>query len=527
MDSAVTTPQRPCQHDDTCLDVPEFRRLRYFYGQMLGAPDFQTEQAFFREKIKLHNRCLHGYGVVCGLLVRPVPIPKDCTAAEEAEERQLLQELEQLLAQRAAAPTTVAAAPAAASAPHPPGPGPAAASAPQSAGPSAPPPAAPGPAPASDLDARIESLRRQLGEFYRQHCRDEPRTKVRIECGLALDCEGNELALRSSKLVDLVQCLSAADHQKVKQGADRLYLSLCYCEQPVDPVRPVLSDACGGTPECVYGKLQDSIRVQVTLDRPAEDKRCDTCCEPCTEKCLLLAEIVGFCPGHPLREQQILNHVRRPLGHYTPTTITGISWHTGHHYTPDQAQELMGTGDRDEPRGKGLEIRFSRRVLASTIRPGVIDTWVIEGGRTRRGIVYRKDGEFVDKPDEGTVDRIFYRDTTDEELEAGDRVVVVLLTDFILDECCRPVDGENVGGRVPTIDEYAERHGPHPDRDRRGDRRHRRHEDDHPHDRNHDPEHGECEVPPRGYLPWTSGNGMPGGTFVSWFYIREEERERR
>ena len=352
---------------------------------------------------------------------------------------------------------------------------------------------------------------------------------MRIECGLALDCEGNELALRSSKLVDLVQCLSAADYQKVKQGADRLYLSLCYCEQPVDPVRPVLSDACGGTPECVYGKLQDSFRVQVTLERPAEDKRCETCCEPCAEKCLLLAEIVGFCPGHPLREQQILNHVRRPLGRYTPTTITGISWHTGHRYTPDQAQDLMGAGDRDEPRGKGLEIRFSRPVLASTIRPGVMDTWVIEGGRTRRGIVYRKDGVFVDKPDEGTVDRIFYRDTTEEELEAGDRVVVVLLTDFILDECCRPVDGENVGGKVPTIHEHAERYGygPHPDHDRPGDRRHRRHEDDHPHDRNHHPQHGECEVPPRGYLPWTSGNGIPGGTFVSWFYIREEERERR
>jgi hypothetical protein len=166
----------------------------------------------------------------------------------------------------------------------------------------------------------------------------------------------------------------------------------------------------------------------------------------------------------------------------------------------------MGTGDRDEPRDKGLEIRFSRPVLASTIRPGVMDTWVIEGGRTRRGQVYRKDGEFVDKPGHGTVDRIFYRDTTDEELEAGDRVVVILLTDFILDECCRPVDGENVGGRVPTIHEHAEKYGPHPE---------------------HHPHEEECSVPPRGYLPWTSGNGTPGGTFVSWFYIREEERERR
>ena len=472
MDNAVTTPTVPNDHEP-CLEVREFRRLKYFYGQMLGAHDFQTEQDFFREKLKLHNRCLHGYGVVCGLLVEPVPIPKDCTAAEEAEERRLREELDRLLAEKAAAP----------------------------------PPGGTPPEEPTELDARIEALRRELSEFYKQHCREEPRTQVRIECGLALDCEGNELVVRRPLLVDLVQRMSAADRQRVKEGTHKLYVSLCYCEQPVDPARPVLSDACGVMPECVYGKLRDGVLVQVTVDPPEQDKRCETCCAPCREKCLLLAEIVGFCAGHPLHKHQIHNEVRRTLSLYSPTTITGISWHTGHHYTPDQAQDLMGTGDRDEPRGKGLEIQFSRPVLASTIRPGVMDTWVIEGGRTRRGLVYRKDGEFVDKPTEGTIDRIFYRDTTDEELESGDRVVVILLTDFILDECCRPVDGENVGGRVPTIHEYAEKYGPHPE---------------------HHPNEEECSVPPRGYLPWTSGNGMPGGTFVSWFYIiREEERERR
>ena len=49
---------------------PQFDRLCYFYGQLLGAKDFKTEQAYFREKSKLHNRCLHGYGVVCGLEVK-------------------------------------------------------------------------------------------------------------------------------------------------------------------------------------------------------------------------------------------------------------------------------------------------------------------------------------------------------------------------------------------------------------------------------------------------------------------------
>src|SRR5689334_7337081 len=48
---------------------PEFDRVNCFYGQMLGVRDFQVEQEFFHEKAKLHNRALHGHGVVCGLEV--------------------------------------------------------------------------------------------------------------------------------------------------------------------------------------------------------------------------------------------------------------------------------------------------------------------------------------------------------------------------------------------------------------------------------------------------------------------------
>src|SRR5262245_50795526 len=64
--------------DHSCTTVPELQRLQYFFGQMLGVADFRSEQAYFREKLKLHNRCFHGYGTVCGLKVRPVPRPENC-----------------------------------------------------------------------------------------------------------------------------------------------------------------------------------------------------------------------------------------------------------------------------------------------------------------------------------------------------------------------------------------------------------------------------------------------------------------
>lgn len=44
-------------------------RVRYFPRQMLTADDMRVEQEYFREKLRRHNRYLHGWGVVCGLAV--------------------------------------------------------------------------------------------------------------------------------------------------------------------------------------------------------------------------------------------------------------------------------------------------------------------------------------------------------------------------------------------------------------------------------------------------------------------------
>lgn len=58
----------PC-HDET----PEGRsaapptRPRYFTGQLLTPADFTAEQDYHVTKHRLHNRGLHGWGIVCGL----------------------------------------------------------------------------------------------------------------------------------------------------------------------------------------------------------------------------------------------------------------------------------------------------------------------------------------------------------------------------------------------------------------------------------------------------------------------------
>jgi hypothetical protein len=45
------------------------KRLRYFTGQVLTAENLGLEQKYFREKLKRHNRALHGFGIVSGLKV--------------------------------------------------------------------------------------------------------------------------------------------------------------------------------------------------------------------------------------------------------------------------------------------------------------------------------------------------------------------------------------------------------------------------------------------------------------------------
>src|SRR5688572_13209164 len=48
-------------------------RNRYFSDRLLEAEDFQLEQDYVRERLRRHNRALHGTGIVCGLQVSVQP----------------------------------------------------------------------------------------------------------------------------------------------------------------------------------------------------------------------------------------------------------------------------------------------------------------------------------------------------------------------------------------------------------------------------------------------------------------------
>jgi hypothetical protein len=138
-----------------------------------------------------------------------------------------------------------------------------------------------------------------------------------------------------------------------------------------------------------------------------------------------------------------------------------------------------------------------------------VEIQVIEGGAGRNADTWYMGGKFEEPTakDGEFTDHFRYRQTTRETLQDGDRVLITVRAAFILDHCCRPVDGTNVGGRVPFIGQAkadAET------------------ETDHGHDPKPEPDPTGCLVPPSGIGPWTSGTGAGGDVFESWFFVTEE-----
>jgi len=54
-------------------ELVRLERVRFFQRQLLSVADMVTEQDYIRQKLRRHNRFLHGWGVVCGLEVTPQP----------------------------------------------------------------------------------------------------------------------------------------------------------------------------------------------------------------------------------------------------------------------------------------------------------------------------------------------------------------------------------------------------------------------------------------------------------------------
>jgi hypothetical protein len=67
---APTPTIRVCASAAAAESYGGVKRVHYFEGQLLGEADLRDEQTYHAGKRQLHNRALHGYGVVEGLAAR-------------------------------------------------------------------------------------------------------------------------------------------------------------------------------------------------------------------------------------------------------------------------------------------------------------------------------------------------------------------------------------------------------------------------------------------------------------------------
>jgi hypothetical protein len=311
--------------------------------------------------------------------------------------------------------------------------------------------------------------------------------RVVLRPGLALDCHGSEVLVRRPIVVDLLRGLSDADRQRFEKGTDTLWLSVCYCEQRVDPARPLYSDVCGIPADCAYARIQETVAVKVGLARPGAPDNCESCPGTCPDPCVTLARITGVAAGKSLTAEQIDNGVRRMLTRHQLTTITGISFTHGATYGRDLANQLLN---------KGIEVHFSGPVRVDSLTPDVVEVLIYTGGSDLSGTVNYKGIRFRKFTATDYVDRFVFAPSGSDSLNPADRVVVRINADFILDRCCRAVDGNHIGGRVPLLPGYPDFAADRPK---------------------------SCAVSPDRPGAWVSGNGSSGGTFEAWFRVERRK----
>src|SRR5262245_2977803 len=68
---------KPCHEPgNSACGFIAVERNHYFTGKYMAARDFTIEQEYFLSHHRLHNRVLHGWGIVCGLAVMHHPDPE-------------------------------------------------------------------------------------------------------------------------------------------------------------------------------------------------------------------------------------------------------------------------------------------------------------------------------------------------------------------------------------------------------------------------------------------------------------------
>jgi hypothetical protein len=325
-------------------------------------------------------------------------------------------------------------------------------------------------------------------ELDRTRCGDQEPDRdllvLTVSPGIAIDCRGRLVVLRKEWRCRLRDVLDPAAQEALLAGRP-VHVSVRHVETPTYPSRAV-GEHCDPLASVYFGRIRDDVCVVLSADAPQQDE-CEPCLQLCPDPRVLLAGVRLPDPTDPT-SVAVHPELRRLLARHELTTIAEAGWVHGGNYGRQAAEELL-TG--------GVGLRFSRPVLAATLGPGVVDLVVYEGGGGRRDAWYFKDVEVAIAADGEVVDEIRVRLRQPEGFQDGDRILLRVRCDFVLDRCCRAVSGAHLGGAVPFDPVLAGTAVEHPE-----------------------PASLTCPHPPDRAGPWRSGNGVEGGVWETWIHVR-------
>ncbi len=437
----------PTAREKTCLpcDIPVFCRNNYYRGKLLTERDFTDEQRYGIDKMRLHTLSLHGWGVICGLIVKPHPhcpekrlvVSTGLAVDDCGREIRLLRDDCVNLPQ--------------------PVPGPAPSPAPP---PAAPPPAVPTPATsqaANQPTNQAANTAPSQNPSYADDddnsppaqddpCEPEPVPKDLYLCIRYAECE-TEFAP-----APFDDCSCTTSSQKPNRVCEGYTLEL-YEQKPSfwdkATEQPCEMDDC----ELYY--------------RQARECCPETNCFPC----LPLAIICNVVAGEPVRPEQIdnwgprrqlasvetLDQVIRCILTKLPTEqftrIEDTNWeHNRRLLCREFVEEYVGTAERP----RGFRIEFSHKVQSAEIDTRTFQALVVfrpENASEPRQMQVAP-GRVERDPDETTWARLLI-DPGYARRHLDGRSFDLFLSlkcDVIRDEYGRAVDGNFIGHRLPTGD---------------------------------------------------------------------------
>jgi hypothetical protein len=364
-----------------------------------------------------------------------------------------------------------------------------------------------------------------------------------VSPGVAVDPLGRELVKRAEETCDLY-AESFLDQQpeglKSQAKSDKkfhAYLTIEYCAVPIDRAKQP-HGACCDKPVEFPTRWSESPLLRLTFD-PPPDQNCCACCHSHpgsdnsngkVEHPLWLARLEF--PSDKSQPPVIENRIRRPFTRYQPTRVESVNWvHNGLYQERvgevllrnDLIIDLTASINPDSIKRHSVEFESQdRKEDECTSINDIVEISLHSINRYPELLGADLSVEDSKTLKNGRLRIKLHKDSKNHlGLRPQQRVFIRLRSDFILDECCQPLDGNHIGGDVPLTSEGwppwpeakdIEYFGQSPEvvrqsyeatlRDSEAKRQ----------------QFPLCAIRDASRFP-ASGNDVPGGDFLSWFNI--------